>query len=851
VRRLLQLAVAILTVTAAAASVPAAGGTVTDGADMFRLTAPGPVIAGLTRAGYDVAATRTAPGGTLEADLVLSPAEVERLSAEGLALSRWTNTEGKTVHQLVAEQAASGYSVWRSYDEPGGLHDELRALAEHHPDVVQYKVIGHSVQGREIAALRVTGTAAAVPDGARPSVLYLGLQHAREWISGEVVRRLVHSVVDGYQTDPETTGLLDATELWFVPVANPDGYERTFSTDRLWRKNVADNDRDGRITFADGVDPNRNFPDHWGYDPEGSSPRGDSASYRGPAPASEPETRALMDLAERMRFRFIVNYHSFGQLLLYPYGWQVQTPAADQPLFAALAGTAVNPAIPGYTPELAADLYTANGETMGWAYDATGALGFTVELGEGLPGNGFLFPDNEALVRQEYELNRPFALDVARSAPDPAQPRSHLGVGPPSFVVDAFPVSYGDPQPVQATVARALGPVSLEYRINGGPRASVATEEWPGGERFGGPGDVYYRVVRGAVRGAAPGDQVEVWFEGGGKRSPAFTYRVESDSGARVLVVGGGDHSRPAGPLLQPPGPALSPLPGDLGPGLSVPPAVPLPGPVDVPSPGGLPQPGAPPSHARLDAARSALSANGVAADVYDVEAHGHLAPHALGVLGHYAAVVWTTDEFRPGSLPGTVSRLANDEMLAARAYLNEGGRLLYMGRAAGRPYARGEEYDPRADGPCNPEDRGQDGCIPLSDDFFQYWLGAYDTFGGGGGGADAAMAGVEGVDVPFMGLAWAFAGPDVAPGRSVVSYLPIADALGDAYPALTGRGSARYRRADRPTGTATPNAASITTPRAILFGFGFEDIGAADQRAAVMARILDHLRPGPAAPAR
>jgi hypothetical protein len=859
--------VAILTATAAALTAPAGGlaapspsrpwptaadGT-TDVADMFRLTAPVPAIRRLAREGYDVAATRPAPGGGLEADLVLFPHEAERLSTEGLPLSRWTNAEGKTVRRLVEEQAADGYSVWRSYDEPGGLHDELVALAQRHPELVQYKVIGQSVQGREIVALRVTRDARAIPDGARPAVLYVGLQHAREWISGEVVRRLLHSLVDGYETDLQTTRLLEATELWFVPVANPDGYERSFSTDRLWRKNVADNDGDGRITHVDGVDPNRNFPDHWGYDPEGSSPRKESPSYRGPRAASEPETAALMGLAERVRFRFLVNYHSFGRLLLYPYGWQIQTPATDQPLFTALAGTAVNPAIPGYKPQLAADLYITNGETMGWAYGATGVLGFTVELGEGLPGNGFLFPDNEALVRQEYELNRPFAIDVANSAPDPAHPRSHLGTSPPNFVLDPFPVSYGDPQPVRATVARGLGSVSLEYRVNGGPVTSVATEEWQGGERFGGPGDVHYRVVQGEIRSASPGDQVEAWFEGGGKRSPAFSYRVESGrsgdtppsgSGARVLVVAGGNHWRRTGPLVQPPElvPSLPSPPGDLLPPV-VPPVPPQLPPVNVDPPlPDRPDPGAQAGQARLGAVLSALSASGVAADVYDVEAHGHLAPHPLGVLGHYAAVVWTTDEFRRGALPGPVSRLANEEVLAARAYLNEGGRLLYMGRGAGRTYARGEEYDPKADGPCNPQDQGQDGCVPLSDDFFQYWLGAYDTFDGGGGGADTGIARVDGVDVPFLALAWAFTGPDAAPGGSAASYLPIADALGGAYPSLSGRGSARYRRTDQSAGRVVPNAAALTTPGGILFGFGFEDIASADQRAAVMARVVGYL---------
>ena len=76
------------------------------------------------------------------------------------------------------------------------------------------------------------------------------------------------------------------------PRANPDGYQYTFDVDRLWRKNLRDNNGDGEITPGDGVDLNRNYPEHWNYDDEGSSSTFASETYRGPAPVSEPETQA-------------------------------------------------------------------------------------------------------------------------------------------------------------------------------------------------------------------------------------------------------------------------------------------------------------------------------------------------------------------------------------------------------------------------------------------------------------------------------------------------------------------------------------------------------------------------------
>jgi hypothetical protein len=785
--------------------------------DLYRITAPASAAARLARSGFDVAATR--PDGTTE--VVLTPEEAARLTAAGFHPTRWRDARGRSVADLARAQAARpGPAVWKRWDGPGGLHAEIDALAAAHPDLVRTEVVGHSVQGREIIAVRVTGGVSSVPDGARPAVLYIALQHAREWISGEVTRRFLRSLVEGYGVDPDTTSLLDNSELWFLPVANPDGYEYTFEPGhRLWRKNTADNDGDGKLTPEDGVDINRNLPDHWAYAPMGASNVRADQTYRGRAAASEPETQALVALASRLRPRFIVNYHSFGRLLLYPIGWQEQTPTADQPIYAALAGTPVNPGIPGYKPELSADLYPTNGETSSWAHAATGTLAFTVELGEGLPGGGFVFPDNEALVEQEYQLNRPFALDVARSAADPAAPVSHLGNRVPSFVVDRFPVSYGDPQPVQATVLRRLGPVEVHWQVGNGPERRAPAVEWAGGLRYGGTGSVYGHRVRGSVTGTRPGDSVKVWFTAGGESSEAFTYRVEPNRGTRVLVVVGGRHTQPAA---------------------------------------GVSPPGAPTAQ-RLTPVLAALAANGVEADTYDVEAHGRAAPDHLGVLGHYEAVVWTTDEERGADsvtlAPATVSRLANEEMLAVRDYLNEGGRLLYMGRDAGRPYADGARYDPVADGPCTPEppgpgvqsDEGETGhgCVTLSDEFFQYWLGAYENAPAGGAGSDSRIAPVDGVRAPFEGLSWTFAGGGLAPGRNAAAYAATAETVGSSYPALSGRTAARYRVHPEPTSAGryrNATAAAVETPGSLLFGFGFEDIATADQRAQVMGRALQFL---------
>ena len=634
------------------------------------------------------------------------------------------------------------------------------------------------MQNREIIALKVTKDADRTADGARPAVLYNAAQHAREWISVEVNRRLLHYFVDNYGKNADVTNLVDTRELWFVLVANPDGYQYTFDVERLWRKNLRDNDGDSQITNADGVDPNRNFDEHWNYDEEGSSSQFPSETFRGTGPASEPETQVMQGLLDRLHFKFMVNYHSFGQLLLYSFGWQAQTPSADNPIFLALSGTDANPAIPGFDPGVGADLYGTNGETTDYAHARDNTLAWTPELSEGIPGNGFVFPDDEGLIQQEFLNNLPFALDVAKSAPNPAQPVSHLGNTVKPFYLELssiepelsgnpqgdfrFAVSYGDPQIVQVLAARSLGQVTLKYQVNGGAVQSAPTSEWNGGERFGGPGDVYYHIMRGQVTGTQPGDSVKVWFEGGGKVSDSFTYAAKVESHAQVLVLAAEDYS------------GISP----------------------VYKKNNAPN--------YLSYYLDALAANGTAADVYDVDANGRKAPSALGVLSHYKAVVWYTGDDvitrEPGMQPGTASRLANDEMLAVRSFLNEGGRLLYTGKYAGFEYAFGYEFQPETNAPCNPNDNGEDGCLPLSDDFLQYYLGAYVYNDDAGTNAKGNLYGVNGIDNPFNALSWTFGAPSANNQDHSASFIATSGILpAVSYPQFTSLASAKYVRPGGP----------------------------------------------------
>ncbi len=751
-------------------------------------------LQGLAAQGFDVGEHSTVRDG-VEVDLVLNPAEADLLRAQGVDLELTRVRGGKTVRQFAAAQAAGGFQVWRSYDEAGGIADQLRAVARNNPQIAKLVRIGTTVQGRPILAIKLTQGARDVPDGSRPAVLYSGTQHAREWIATEVTRRLMkHYVAQWRANDRATRKLLKGTELWFVPVANPDGYQYSFDVERLWRKNLRDNDGDGQITNADGVDPNRNFPNHWGYDNEGSSPIPSSQTYRGPAPLSEPETEAMAGLLDRIGFAFQVNYHSNGEWLLYAEGWQVGTPTADDPIYYALSGNLDDAAIEDYHPGLSSDvLYVTNGETTDYAHATAGTLAWTPELSEGCDGCGFVFPDNEALVQAEFERNLPFAHSVARSAADPDDPKTVTGIETEPFYIDSadpykrgipeaqlsFTQSYGDPQPVAVLAKRSLGPVTVKYRINDGAVQEAPTTEWEGGSTYD-PASVHYRQMRGVVTGTDPGDSVEVWFEGGGETSDSFTYEAVSESGNRVLVLAAEDYT-----------------------GAS---------------------PGQAPGPHYLDYYLDAIEANGESADVYDVDAEGRVAPDLLGVLSHYDAVVWYTGDDivtrTAGRGAGNVDRLALDEILAMRAFMNEGGSVLYTGDSAGHQYSGAgvgtQLYDPQGEIACNPLPAGTDPrrCLALRgsgdgvNDVLQYYFGGYLDVAGDGIADDGSAFDITGVADPFAGLSASLNGPDSADNQDrTSSFLSTSGILPpDEFPQFESWPAARW---DKPGGPFDPHSGS------------------------------------------
>jgi hypothetical protein len=287
---------------------------------------------------------------------------------------------------------------------------ELDSFRQQHPSLVTVKQsIGVTLQGRDLWMVKISDNADT--DEAEPEVLYTGLHHAREPQSMACVMYFMNYLLENYGTDDEVTYIVDNRELYFIPVVNPDGYVYNQTTNPngggLWRKNRRNN---GNGTF--GVDLNRNYGYEWGHDNTGSSGIPGSETYRGPSPFSELETQAVRDFVNNHSLVTALNYHSFSDLLIYPWGYISNFVTPDSGLFIGMADdmTQTN----GYDYGTANQTvgYLVNGEANDWMYGEQATkpkiLAMTPEVGGGTdgfwPNQSRIFPLAEENVYPNLQM---------------------------------------------------------------------------------------------------------------------------------------------------------------------------------------------------------------------------------------------------------------------------------------------------------------------------------------------------------------------------------------------------------------------------------------------------------------
>ncbi|XP_065833342.1 carboxypeptidase B-like isoform X1 [Oscarella lobularis] len=276
------------------------------------------------------------------------------------------------------------------------------AKNQSHPELVTMRIAGVSYEERPMPAVHITAGS-----GEEKLKIYFQCQiHAREWISGAVCMFIVHYLLENYGVDERVTTVLNELELIVVPFVNPDGYSYSWDGDRLWRKNRRVNSG----TSCRGVDLNRNYNDHWNEG--GSSNNPCSETFHGAFAASEPETQVTSNyFMNTGRIVGAIDWHSYSQLILRPYGW-TSVDAPDEPWLKALgdgmSAVAYEVHNRRYTSQKSIGLYPTTGSADDWFYgeEATAAnrgyraAGYTIELRD-TGQYGFLLPPDQIIPNGE------------------------------------------------------------------------------------------------------------------------------------------------------------------------------------------------------------------------------------------------------------------------------------------------------------------------------------------------------------------------------------------------------------------------------------------------------------------
>ncbi len=265
-----------------------------------------------------------------------------------------------------------GYGSMGGYYTFNEVIAQLDSMKLRFPNLITAKqVIGTTAENRPIYAVKISDNPDITEN--EPQVLYTALHHAREPQGMMTVIYYMYYLLENYATNPSVQYLVNNREIFFIPVVNPDGYEYNRTTNPsgggMWRKNR-------RNSY--GIDLNRNYGPfaYWNAPNGGSSTSTSSDTYRGTAPFSENETKAIQNFLLGKNIKTCLNYHTYSNLLIYPYG-ALSRETPDSLIFREFANDMVR--YNGYSPgtDMQTVGYSTRGNSDDFMYDGdtTGTRG--------------------------------------------------------------------------------------------------------------------------------------------------------------------------------------------------------------------------------------------------------------------------------------------------------------------------------------------------------------------------------------------------------------------------------------------------------------------------------------------
>ncbi|GAA2511628.1 M14 family zinc carboxypeptidase [Pilimelia columellifera] len=392
----------------------------------------------LARQGFDLLEDRD--GDTL---FVAGDAAVgKKLAAAGFRAEvfdtmrpSWENPGG-LIGNPDPKNAKVADTFYGGYHTSMGHMNHLQQVASAKPDLTRIHNLGKTYTGKyDVRAICITklaqGDCEQRNDGAKPKFFLMTQTHAREIAAGEMSYKFIDHLTNGYGSDAEVTALLDSTEVWVVPIANPDGLDIVAQGARpsMQRKNR--NPTGGNCTGDSvGVDLNRNNDSHWGGAGTSKNPCNDT--YLGPSASSELENKALHNVWAKIFKKqraggnspapvtatgYMLSIHTVAGMNLVP--WQyANTPAPNDKALKAIGAQmkSYNGYQTGQAPQI---LYAASGGHDDYIYDKLGVASSTIELGGAGQCGGTNFHPPYSCVETYWKANKSVLMYLGKIAKAP------------------------------------------------------------------------------------------------------------------------------------------------------------------------------------------------------------------------------------------------------------------------------------------------------------------------------------------------------------------------------------------------------------------------------------------------
>lgn len=281
-------------------------------------------------------------GGDDYLDIMIPRSELEELAKK---LPSYEVLYGSQKEKIEETIGADYEDYFHDYDE---MVQILNQTAQDHPDIVEIQGLGFSVEGRIIMAAKVTDNPQEEEN--EPEFRVIGLHHGDELMGTEVNLLLLDYLTDNYGSDSTVTSLVDDTEIWIIPMMNPDG---RMATPYPTRYN------------ANGVDLNRDYGYMW--------------NQLTPAAFSQPETRAIRNHGLENTFMLSLSFHTSGDIVNYVWNYS-GVPTPDNDIVEQLSeeyGT-----FNGYWVIHGYYWYQTYGDCNDWSYGSRSSIDWTIEVSD-------------------------------------------------------------------------------------------------------------------------------------------------------------------------------------------------------------------------------------------------------------------------------------------------------------------------------------------------------------------------------------------------------------------------------------------------------------------------------------